>query len=98
MTGRLLKSIVTKNGMKTHCHLGEQAAHMQMNVHRTLRCTLQVVSHVQKSGVGMKSARFLVMVAISAIASAQNSTTSKEADAVYSDAHALYLDIHQNPA
>ena len=45
----------------------------------------------------MKPARFLVMVAISAMAWAQNSTTPKEADAVYADAHALYVDIHQNP-
>jgi hippurate hydrolase len=31
------------------------------------------------------------------ISSAQSSTTAKEVDAVYGDAHALYLDIHQHP-
>jgi metal-dependent amidase/aminoacylase/carboxypeptidase family protein len=34
---------------------------------------------------------------LAASASAQNPAASHEVDAVYSDAHALYLDLHQNP-
>jgi len=40
--------------------------------------------------------RFLLFVSLSALASAQ-APTAKEVDAVYPDAHALYLDLHQNP-
>jgi amidohydrolase len=40
--------------------------------------------------------RFLLFVSLSALASAQT-PTAKEVDAVYPDAHALYLDLHQNP-
>src|SRR5579863_5762059 len=39
---------------------------------------------------------FLLCVSLSALASAQ-APTAKEVDAVYADAHALYLDLHQNP-
>jgi amidohydrolase len=40
--------------------------------------------------------KFLLVVSLGAIAGAQT-PLSKEVDAVYPDAHALYLDIHQNP-
>lgn len=39
----------------------------------------------------------LLVAMIPIISSAQSSTTAKEVDAVYGDAHALYLDIHQHP-
>ena len=45
----------------------------------------------------MKLFPVLVVAVITIISSAQSSTTAKEVDAVYRDAHALYLDIHQNP-
>ena len=45
----------------------------------------------------MKSTRFAVLAVMSMITWAQNPPTSREVDAVYSDTHALYLDIHQNP-
>jgi len=45
----------------------------------------------------MKLFPVLVVAVIPIISSAQSSTTAKEVDAVYRDAHALYLDIHQNP-
>src|SRR5437763_1424359 len=45
----------------------------------------------------MKLLPVLVVAVIPMISSAQSSTTAKEVDAVYRDAHALYLDIHQNP-
>src|SRR5438046_2880040 len=49
--------------------------------------------------MGVPNMRFPVrcVAVIPIISSAQSSTTAKEVDAVYSDAHALYLDIHQNP-
>jgi amidohydrolase len=45
----------------------------------------------------MKLASFALLAVMSTIAWAQTSTTSKEVDAVYSDAHALYVEFHQNP-
>src|SRR5882724_5054727 len=39
----------------------------------------------------------IVLALTSFSAWAQNSTTSKDVDGVYSHAHELYLDIHQNP-
>jgi amidohydrolase len=44
----------------------------------------------------VKWLRLLLVVSLGAVAGAQTAS-SKEVDAVYSDAHALYLDIHQNP-
>lgn len=41
--------------------------------------------------------RFLLVASLSAITYAQAPATSKKVDAVYSEAHALYLDLHQNP-
>ncbi len=40
--------------------------------------------------------RFLLLASLGVAASAQ-APTSKEVDAVYPDAHALYVDVHQNP-
>ena len=40
--------------------------------------------------------RFLVVVSLSALAVAQT-PASKEVEAAYPDAHALYLDLHENP-
>ncbi len=40
--------------------------------------------------------RFLLVVSLGAVAGAQASS-SKEVEAVYPEAHALYLDIHENP-
>src|SRR5437762_5644672 len=45
----------------------------------------------------MKLTSFAVLAVMSAITWAQNLPTSKEVESVYSDAHALYLDTHQNP-
>jgi amidohydrolase len=46
----------------------------------------------------MKSANvILLVVLLAALAGAQSAATSKEVDSVYPDAHALYLDLHQNP-
>jgi amidohydrolase len=45
----------------------------------------------------MKLASFAVLAVMSAITWAQNVPTLKEVESVYSDAHTLYLDIHQNP-
>src|SRR5580704_16250821 len=44
----------------------------------------------------MKRARLLCLASLMASAWAQ-APSFKEVDAVYPDAHALYLDIHQNP-
>jgi amidohydrolase len=44
----------------------------------------------------MKWLRWLLVVSLSAAACAQT-PASKEVEAVYPEAHALYLDIHQNP-
>ena len=45
----------------------------------------------------MKCSKLLLVSILTACAAAQTSTSSKEIDAVYPDAHALYLDLHQNP-
>jgi hippurate hydrolase len=45
----------------------------------------------------MKLATLLLSVALVSPLWAQTSPTSKEVDAVYPDAHALYLDLHQSP-
>ena len=45
----------------------------------------------------MKLSAVFVLALTSISAWAQNSTTLKEVDGVYSHAHELYLDIHQNP-
>src|ERR1022692_435955 len=45
----------------------------------------------------MTCPRFLLVAFLSAVAFAQAPATSKEVDAVYPEAHALYLDLHQNP-
>jgi hippurate hydrolase len=44
----------------------------------------------------MKLTKFLLLAALVASACAQT-PTSKEVESVYPDAHALYLDLHQNP-
>ena len=45
----------------------------------------------------MNWSKFLLFAAITASAWAQTSTTSKEVEAVYPDAHAFYVDMHRNP-
>ena len=46
----------------------------------------------------MTSARFLLLgLLMASSAFAQAPSPSKEVDGVYPDAHALYLDLHQNP-
>jgi hippurate hydrolase len=49
----------------------------------------------------MKLAKLLLLASLVASAGAQSTSsqgpTSKEVDAVYPDAHALYVDLHQNP-
>jgi amidohydrolase len=45
----------------------------------------------------VKCAMFFLLAALATSALPQTSTTSKEVQAVYPDAHALYLDVHQNP-
>src|SRR5271166_4241991 len=44
----------------------------------------------------MKIVRVLLLASLCALSQAQTSS-SKEVDAVYPDAHALYRDLHQNP-
>src|SRR5579872_857188 len=44
----------------------------------------------------MKCSQLFLLATLTTVAFAQ-APTSKEVDAVYPDAHALYLDIHQNP-
>ena len=39
----------------------------------------------------------IALVCLSVVAGAQNSNSSKEVDAVYPNAHALYIDIHEHP-
>src|SRR5262249_40328880 len=48
-------------------------------------------------GVSMKVTSLAVVLAISLLAWSQNSTGSNEVEAVYSDAHALYIELHQHP-
>src|SRR5438309_3841791 len=45
----------------------------------------------------MRSALLCLIVTLSAPTWAQIPPLSKEVDTVYADAHALYLDLHQNP-
>ncbi len=45
----------------------------------------------------MRFAKLLFLTALTAPTFAQTAATSKEVETVYPDAHALYLDIHQNP-
>jgi amidohydrolase len=45
----------------------------------------------------MRSAKFLLFAALTASTWAQTLTTSKEIEAAFPDARALYLDLHQNP-
>jgi hippurate hydrolase len=50
----------------------------------------------------MKPTHFLLLAILTTYVSAQTPSASapaasKEVDGVYSDAHALYLDLHQNP-
>jgi hippurate hydrolase len=45
----------------------------------------------------MKMLRFFLLAALGVSAWPQTPSTSKEVENVYPDAHALYLDIHQNP-
>ncbi len=48
----------------------------------------------------MKSVNLLLVLLLAGLtvaAGAQNAVTSKEVDSVYPEAHALYLDLHQNP-
>lgn len=45
----------------------------------------------------MRSSRILLITFLTASALAQAPATSKEVDSVYPEAHALYLDLHQNP-
>ncbi len=41
--------------------------------------------------------KLLIFASLTAAACAQSAPASKEVEAVYPDAHALYLDLHQNP-
>jgi metal-dependent amidase/aminoacylase/carboxypeptidase family protein len=45
----------------------------------------------------MTWAKILLLTAASATCFAQTAPTSKEVDAVYPEAYALYLDLHQHP-
>jgi hippurate hydrolase len=45
----------------------------------------------------MKSVRLFLFAALTASVCAQTPTASKEVDAVLPEAHALYIDLHQNP-
>jgi amidohydrolase len=41
--------------------------------------------------------KFLILTSLASAACAQSAPASKEVDSVYPDAHALYLDLHENP-
>jgi amidohydrolase len=45
----------------------------------------------------MKSANTFLLLLLSVLNAGAQTGTSKEVDSVYPDAHALYLDLHQNP-
>ncbi len=45
----------------------------------------------------MTTVRILFLASLVAFAAGQTPATSKEVEAVYPDAHALYLDLHQSP-
>lgn len=45
----------------------------------------------------MTSKQLALLLAVAVSACAQTPASSKEVDAVYADAHALYVDLHQNP-
>lgn len=45
----------------------------------------------------MKRVELVILVFLAASAWAQTTTTSKEVETVYPEAHALYVDLHQNP-
>jgi len=45
----------------------------------------------------MKTATLLLLLSLTASANAQTGASSKEVDAVYPQAHDLYVDLHQNP-
>ena len=45
----------------------------------------------------MKLTCSFLLVMLAAVAWAQTSAPNAEVQAVYPDAHALYLDLHQNP-
>src|ERR1700704_5421103 len=45
----------------------------------------------------MTTAKLLSWAALTACALGQNSSLNKEVDAIYAQAHALYLDLHENP-
>ncbi len=45
----------------------------------------------------MQWAKLLLLAALTACAGAQVAPSSREIDAVYADAYAVYLDLHQNP-
>jgi amidohydrolase len=61
-----------------------------------LRDSLQAPERVGYDPVPMTWAKFLLLALLSAVACAQT-VSSKELESAYSDAHALYLDLHQNP-
>jgi len=45
----------------------------------------------------MKTVQFLLLMMLTTASWAQASSATKEVDSVYPDAHAIYLDLHQNP-
>jgi hippurate hydrolase len=50
---------------------------------------------MRRTSASLSAAALITALSITALA--QNSTSSAEVDSIYPDAHALYLDIHQNP-
>src|ERR1700733_9310430 len=45
----------------------------------------------------MTSAKLFFVILVATFAGAQTASSSKEVESVYPEAHALYLDLHQNP-
>jgi hippurate hydrolase len=45
----------------------------------------------------MTSAKLIFVILVATFAGAQTASSSKEVESVYPEAHALYLDLHQNP-
>jgi amidohydrolase len=80
--------------------MGEPSAGMQKS-QRALRAWFEARFTAQPScsyhPCTMRSAQILLLTFLTASVFAQAPATSKEVDSVYPEAHALYLDLHQNP-
>src|SRR3979490_2928222 len=63
---------------------------LRLSSGKSMRC-------MQTARTRLTLAAIFFLAALVTSALAQNSTSSAEVDSIYPDAHALYLDLHQNP-